>query len=124
VLGGIRGCLGCILCHKRLRLSLEVDRCKPLPLLHTIFVPRGRGVVHRIVRALEYAPDVTARGSHSDGWSGRCFSGRFGVLSKPPSLRFAGVTHDGGSGDPGRVSHRQSVGPSERPHVNYEQTVR
>jgi len=31
VLGGIRGCLGCIWCQKRLRLSSEVDECKPLP---------------------------------------------------------------------------------------------
>ena len=25
------GCLGCILCQKRLRLSCNVDECKPLP---------------------------------------------------------------------------------------------
>ena len=29
VLGGIRGCLGCILCQERLRLSKDVDECKP-----------------------------------------------------------------------------------------------
>ena len=29
--GGIRGCLGCILCQKRLRLSREVDESKALP---------------------------------------------------------------------------------------------
>ena len=28
---GIRGCLGCFLCEKRLRLSYEVDESKPLP---------------------------------------------------------------------------------------------
>ena len=31
VSGGSRGCLLCILCQKRLRLSLKVDECKPLP---------------------------------------------------------------------------------------------
>jgi hypothetical protein len=30
-MGGIRGCPGCILCQKRLRLSLKVDECRPLP---------------------------------------------------------------------------------------------
>jgi len=30
VLRRIRGCLGCILCQKRLRLSRKVDQCKPL----------------------------------------------------------------------------------------------
>jgi len=30
VLAGGRGSLGCILCRKRLRLSREVDQCKPL----------------------------------------------------------------------------------------------
>jgi len=29
--GVSRGCLGCILCQKRLRLSWKVDECKPLP---------------------------------------------------------------------------------------------
>ena len=32
-LGGVRGyegCLGCILCQKRLRLSWKLDECKPL----------------------------------------------------------------------------------------------
>jgi len=28
---GIRGCAGCMLCQKRLRLSWKVDECKPLP---------------------------------------------------------------------------------------------
>jgi hypothetical protein len=32
VLGGIWGCLGCILCQKWLRLSWKVEECKPLPL--------------------------------------------------------------------------------------------
>ena len=26
-----RGCLGCILCQKRLRLSRKVEECEPLP---------------------------------------------------------------------------------------------
>ena len=30
MLGGIRGCLGSILCLKRLKLSCNVDECKPL----------------------------------------------------------------------------------------------
>jgi hypothetical protein len=30
VAGGIRGCLWCILCQKRLRLSWKLDGCKPL----------------------------------------------------------------------------------------------
>jgi hypothetical protein len=29
--GGIRGCLGCVSCQKRFRLSSRVDECKPLP---------------------------------------------------------------------------------------------
>jgi len=29
--GGVRGCLGCLLCQNRLRLSAKVHRCKPLP---------------------------------------------------------------------------------------------
>jgi len=28
--GGVRGCLRCILCQKRLRLSRKVDECRPL----------------------------------------------------------------------------------------------
>jgi len=28
---GIRGCVGCIVCQGRLKLSLKVDECKPLP---------------------------------------------------------------------------------------------
>ena len=32
MLGGIWGCLGCILCQKWLRLSWKVEECKPLPL--------------------------------------------------------------------------------------------
>ena len=35
VLGGIRGCLGCILCQERLRSSSKVDECKPLPSIRT-----------------------------------------------------------------------------------------
>ena len=31
MLGGVGGCLGCVLCQKRLSLSWEVDECKPLP---------------------------------------------------------------------------------------------
>jgi len=30
VVGWCLGCILCILCHKRLRLSAEVDECKPL----------------------------------------------------------------------------------------------
>ena len=30
MLGGMRGCLGCNLCEKRLRLSWKADECKPL----------------------------------------------------------------------------------------------
>jgi hypothetical protein len=29
---GCLGCVGCILCQKRLKLSLEVDECKPMSL--------------------------------------------------------------------------------------------
>jgi hypothetical protein len=43
VLGGISGHLGCIVCQKRLRLSSEVDGCKPLP--HV-------GAVRALVRAV------------------------------------------------------------------------
>ena len=32
-LRSIRGCLGCISCQKRLRLSWEVEECKPLPVV-------------------------------------------------------------------------------------------
>ena len=32
IFAGIRGCLGCILCQKRLKLSSTVDECKPLAL--------------------------------------------------------------------------------------------
>jgi len=31
LVGGIRGVKGVLLCQKRLKLSLEVDECKPLP---------------------------------------------------------------------------------------------
>jgi len=31
VLVSLRGCLGCVLCQKRLRLSWKLDECKPLP---------------------------------------------------------------------------------------------
>jgi len=31
VSGGIRGCLGRVLCQNRLKLSLKADECKPLP---------------------------------------------------------------------------------------------
>ena len=31
VIGVVTGCVGCILCQKRLRLSSKVDECKPLP---------------------------------------------------------------------------------------------
>ena len=30
VFEGIRRCLGCVLCQKRLKLSCEVEECKPL----------------------------------------------------------------------------------------------
>jgi hypothetical protein len=39
------GCLGCVLCQKRLRLSFKVDECKPLApgALHAMFptLPRA-----------------------------------------------------------------------------------
>ena len=38
---GIRGCPGFILCQKRLRLSWEVDECKPLPMMLSAY-----GVAH------------------------------------------------------------------------------
>ena len=57
--GGIPGCSGFILCYKRLRLSRQVDECKPLPVksapsayalditVSCMFVP-ARKVVHEI----------------------------------------------------------------------------
>jgi hypothetical protein len=38
-----RGCLGCILCQTRLKLSSEVDECKPLPPVRQIRPPTPRG---------------------------------------------------------------------------------
>jgi len=54
VVGDYRGYLGCILCQKRLRLSLEVDECEPLPetlaeralLLAAKVLARYQGLTH------------------------------------------------------------------------------
>jgi len=43
VSGCSRGCLGCILCQKALKLSRKVDECKPLP--HAV---NGRQLVHSV----------------------------------------------------------------------------
>jgi len=39
------GCLGCIWCQKRLRLSWKVDECKPM--LHGVSAGARRGAVRR-----------------------------------------------------------------------------
>ena len=42
VRGGMRGCVGCILRQKRLTLSWEVDKCKPLPRTRQTSSPAAR----------------------------------------------------------------------------------
>jgi hypothetical protein len=56
VLGGIRGCLGCVLCQKWLRLSIKVDECKPLLAAGsgddpTLILRAGEAGGHRAVAA-------------------------------------------------------------------------
>ena len=41
VVGDTTGCLGCVFCQKRLKLSWTADECKPLPL--TPHSPRVEG---------------------------------------------------------------------------------
>ena len=72
--GGSRGCLLCILCQKRLRLSLKVDECKPLKFgvifnVFAIFLYDydsvfGQGFFHgRAVQAAPIKPSLKAPGT-------------------------------------------------------------
>jgi len=56
----MRGCLGCILCQKRLRLSSEVDECMPLPVADQLddLVQNGLDHAQRLVLLRAPAADL------------------------------------------------------------------
>jgi hypothetical protein len=95
VLGDIEGCLGCIVCKKRLKLSCHVDECKPLAAGGGD--DRRAGVVasQRHVRGVHGRADAAqthpARAQHFNGGAAHSFPfqlnlSRFGHTSPCPPV--------------------------------------
>jgi len=76
---GIRGCLGCTHCQKRLKLSLKVDECKPLEPgggprrtsgeTHTQRAAGRAGDAGRGLHSLTSEINLRTFGTHRSRWS-------------------------------------------------------
>jgi hypothetical protein len=71
------GCVGCVLCQKRLRLSSRVDECKPLPAMCRLSSARRRrhrasDTSERTPRTIMEAPTTLSATAERPSRSMRC----------------------------------------------------